>query len=364
MKKLFLLSLILTFLLFSCTSIRGDVKAEITETKAADTPLKEEIKIVEEPVKEDSEEKEEAGVDNEITVPLALSELSGTVERFSYAYGITTMSEILSSGISFNATYFSKGLYDAYYSPLSPSLSSLSEVNSIIEEYISGNYESDIAFGRRPESIEYLVNLPRDESFPLLFSYAYGFSVMQSIRFSEIELSLLPFITGMNDEIYESPKLMNDEEVSAAIDDYITYLNEEYYLSLEKEAEAMEEKASQFLEMNKKEEGVITLDNGVQILYLEERATEGRQVAQYDTVIMDYNEYVLDYESFELEFTDVVRDEEVHIINLSNALQSAVVMMREGDAVRVFIPPELSDKYEIDEIGLLYVYDIAIGKIL
>ncbi len=382
MKKLFLISFILVFILFSCTTQKA-LNTVSAEKTAESVVIKEdntiEIKKTSEeiPLNENKAVEETTLETNEI--PYAIEEVKeireveedpfehkdemSTVDLFSYAYGVSTADDILLSSITFNSLYFVRGIYDAFLSPLSPSLSSLNEVNAVIEEYINGDETPLIDFGPRPDMAS-IKTLTRESDFSLLFSYSYGFSVMQSIKFAGLDISIELFIEGILDAVYlEEPKL-SDDELNAAIDNYITFLNEEYYLSLESEMEEKENKAEEFLEKNRKEDGVITLDSGVQLLFLEKADESGRTPTQYDTVIMDYNEYVLDYDTGELEFRDVVRESEVHVFDLSNALQSAIVRMHTGDAVRVFIPPELSDKYELDEKGLLFVYDIALNLIL
>ncbi len=382
MKKLFLISFILVFILFSCTTQKA-LNTVSAEKTAESVVIKEdntiEIKKTSEeiPLNENKAVEETTLETNE--TPYTIEEVKeireveedsfehkdemNTVDLFSYAYGVSTADDILLSSITFNSLYFTRGIYDAFLSPLSPSLSSLNEVNAVIEEYINGDETPFIDFGPRP-AMASIKTLTRESDFSLLFSYSYGFSVMQSIKFAGLDISIELFIEGILDAVYlEEPKL-SDDELNAAIDNYITFLNEEYYLSLESEMEEKENKAEEFLEKNRKEDGVITLDSGVQLLFLEKADESGRTPTQYDTVIMDYNEYVLDYDTGELEFRDVVRESEVHVFNLSNALQSAIVRMHTGDAVRVFIPPELSDKYELDEKGLLFVYDIALNLIL
>lgn len=382
MKKLFLISFILVFILFSCTTQKAS-KTVSTEKTEESVVIKEdntiEIKIVAEeiPLNENKAIEETTLETNE--PPYTIEEVNGvskneedpfdhkeamrTVDLFSYAYGVYTADDILSSSITFNSLYFVRGIYDAFISPLSPSLSSLNEVNAVIEEYINGDETPLIDFGQRPDMAS-IKALTRESNFSLLFSYSYGFSVMQSIKFAGLDISIELFIDGILDAVYLDEPKLSDDELNAAIDNYITFLNEEYYLSLESEMEEKENKAEEFLEKNKKEDGVITLESGIQLLFLEKADESGRTPTQYDTVIMDYNEYVLDYDTGELEFRDVVRESEVHVFNLSTALQSAIVRMHIGDALRVFIPPELSDKYELDEKGLLFVYDIALNLIL
>ena len=313
---------------------------------------------------------EKAAVEDEAYTPIEKGDSDDVTTLFSYAFGVKNMNELVESGIPFITSYFMRGLYDAsldWNSPVFVTLGNLqSVINEFYGEYISGDVHLDN--GPRPGSIEELLELEYPEREGELFSYAYGFSVIRDLLSSEIDIEIIPFMAGMLDERYSETAPLSDEEIQDALNSYIYFLNEEYYTELEEKAEENLKKAQEFLEANSREDGITVLDNGVQILLLASDDVTGDKPTQYDTVIMDYNEYILDYETGELEFTDADWNAEVSVITLEKGLQSAVTNMHVGEAIRAFIPPEYSGISEGDgadiEPNSLFVYDIALQHIL
>ncbi len=280
------------------------------------------------------------------------------------------MNDLLSSGIPFVTSYFMRGMYDASLDEKTPLYTTLGKLQSIIENFYWKYTTQDIEWeeGERPESIESLTSLAAPETELELFSYAYGFSVIRDLLSNDVDIEIIPFMAGMLDALYSHSSPLSNEEIETAYNAYIVYLNEEYYRETAEKAEKNREKAEAFLEKNREEESVTVLENGVQILVLAQDETLGSRPTQYDTVILDYNEYVLDYETGELSFTDADWGAEISVINLSPGFQSAVTNMHVGEAVRAFIPPELTgmaggDGEEI-EPNSIFVYDIALQQIL
>ena len=302
--------------------------------------------------------------------PIIRTESDDTISIYSYAYGVKNMTDLLESGIPFVTEYFMRGMYDATLDEKTPVFVTLGNLQNVINEYYTLYMTEGVSVehGERPETIEYLLSLSQPEDDAELFSYAYGFSVIRDLNSLEIDIDIIPFMAGMLDALYCETSPLTEAEINEAYNLYILYLNREYYAEQEKKAETNRIKAEEFLTANREEEGIIVLDNGVQILVLDEDEELGAKPTQYDTVIMDYNEYILDYGTGELEFTDADWNAEVSVITLEKGLQSAVTNMHVGEAIRAFIPPEYSGLSEGDgadiEPNSLFVYDIALQKIL
>ena len=302
--------------------------------------------------------------------PIIRTESDDTISIYSYAYGVKNMTDLLESGIPFVTEYFMRGMYDATLDEKTPVFVTLGNLQNVINEYYTLYMTEGVSVehGERPETIEYLLSLSQPEDDAELFSYAYGFSVIRDLNSLEIDIDIIPFMAGMLDALYCETSPLTEAEINEAYNLYILYLNREYYAEQEKKAETNRIKAEEFLTANREEEGIIVLDNGVQILVLDEDEELGAKPTQYDTVIMDYNEYILDYATGELEFTDADWNAEVSVITLEKGLQSAVTNMHVGEAIRAFIPPEYSGLSEGDggdiEPNSLFVYDIALQKIL
>ena len=361
-------------------------KTDVTEVKPEETVIKEETAPVSaaetETVKEEEtvvvsivtdSEKEEITLTSEETVPVTLIEkgdMGNIVNGFNYAYGVKNMNDLKSSGVSIIASYFALGLYDASLNSASPRFLSYPELQDAINDYVAEYYSLGISFdkGERPLTLEELTSLPEPEDLKGLFSYAYGFSIVSDLISGGVDIEIMSFMTGMLDCLYSESSPLTDNEIDNAVNLYIMYLNEEYYQSLENLREENGKKAEAFLAQNAEDEDVTVLESGVQLLVLDEDEVLGGTPAQYDTVLMDYNEYVLDYASGDLEMIDSEFGAEVSLMTVSNGMQSAVTSMKVGQAVRAFIPPELSGIADGDgdtiEPNSLIVYDIALNGIL
>jgi FKBP-type peptidyl-prolyl cis-trans isomerase FklB len=361
-------------------------KTDVTEVKPEETVIKEETAPVSaaetETVKEEEtvvvsivtdSEKEEITLTSEETVPVTLIEkgdMGNIVNGFNYAYGVKNMNDLKNSGVSIIASYFALGLYDASLNSASPRFLSYPELQDAINDYVAEYYSLGISFdkGERPLTLEELTSLSEPEDLKGLFSYAYGFSIVSDLISGGVDIEIMSFMTGMLDCLYSESSPLTDNEIDNAVNLYIMYLNEEYYQSLENLKEENGKKAEAFLAQNAENEDVTVLESGVQLLVLDEDEVLGGTPTQYDTVLMDYNEYVLDYASGNLEMIDSEFGSEISLMTVSNGLQSAVTNMKVGQAVRAFIPPELSGLADGDgdtiEPNSLIVYDIALNGIL
>ena len=346
MKKfLFIIVLALAFLLVSCTTTKEAssslIDANIAEEKDSNSDEEQALSIVEE------------------------ERTPGVILDFNYAYGVKNMRELKENSISIISSYFSRGLYDAYLSPYSPVLMKYDDLERSIDEYITEYYVNGISFekGDRQSDIS---SLSPPVTLEERFSYAYGYIIARDLILEEFDIVIEPFTKGMIDELYDDA-ILSDDDITYAINSYILYLNEEYYLSLEKLKEENIRKAEEFFAANGEKPGITTLNNGVEILILDQDETLGERPTQYDTVIMDYNEYILNTQTGVLEYTDAAYNVEVSLITLPNGLLSAINNMKVGMAIRAYVPPELSRLPEGDEDippYSIFVYDIALHEIL
>lgn len=329
----------------------------IIESSIAITEEINEIIIEEQTAKETIAEEE-----NKIL--LSLFDKNDLFSSFSYAFALRETDELILSNIGFVPSYYALGLYDAFIDYNSPRFIPLVEMQSFINEYVISFYEEEIVVekGEMPEYLEDITSLSLPTERASLFSYVYGFMVMRDLMSEEIDIEIIPFIYGSLSSFYSTTRLFTPLEIEEAINNYISYLNQEYYLSLEKQSSENEDRAEEFFERNKEEEGIIVLENGVQMLIIGEDENLGNYPTQYDRVIMDYNVYLLEYETEELEIVDADYYKEVSVIELDNGIQSAITHTRVGQAVRAFIPLLLDTSYQED--NRIVIYDFALHSIL
>ena len=373
MKKLSLILIALfLLLLFSCATTKGEEivmeAPTFEEAKEEIVPPSEEQAL---PVEEEGETTliEERDEEENLTV-IEKADGDEMIIAFNYAYGIKTTEDLTLNGVSLISSYFVLGLYDAFYKPNSPSFIGLVDIENIINEFIIQYLNNGISFdyGARPVYLEDILALDFPVDLPSSFSYAYGFSIMRTLVSEDVDIEIMTFMTGVLDSLYSEVRPLSDTEIQNAVNSYVIYLNEEYYKTLENMAEDNRVNAEEFFEENILTDGIKVLDNGVQILVLDEDETIGASPTEYDTVIMDYNEYIVDYNTGDLVFTDADYNVEVSLFNLSSGLRSAIAATRTGQAVRAFIPPELSRLPEGDGDEIppysIFVYDIALHEIL
>ena len=287
---------------------------------------------------------------------------------FNYAYGLKTLDDIKSENISLNAKYFARAVIDASFSPI-PVLVESGKIQSTIDQYVLEYYYEGKTFlpGDRPDSISELLTLDKPSTLEEAFSYAYTFSIIRELIDGEVDILPEPFIIGGLDSLMESERLLDIEGEQNAINAYITYLNEEYLKEIAKKGETNSDRAKAFLEENGKRDGVVVLDNGIELMILDEDDILGDHPTQYDTVLVDYNMYVMDYETEDLEIIDADYYAELRLMEIDTALQSSIVALRVGQAGRTWVPPEMlygERNIEGIEPNSIIVYDIALHDIL
>ena len=331
--------------------------SSVTVIGGADAPT--DIIITDSPVINEAEEE---------IVMFSPIDTSDLFSLFNYAYGLKTLDDIKSENISLNAKYFARAVIDASFSPI-PVLVESGKIQSTIDQYVLEYYYEGKTFlpGDRPDSISELLTLDKPSTLEEAFSYAYTFSIIRELIDGEVDILPGPFIIGGLDSLTESERLLDIEGEQNAINAYITYLNEEYLKEIEKKGETNSDRAKAFLEENEKRDGVVVLDNGIELMILDEDDKLGDHPTQYDTVLVDYNMYVMDYETEDLEIIDADYYAELRLMEIDTALQSSIVALRVGQAGRTWVPPEMlygERNIEGIEPNSIIVYDIALHDIL
>lgn len=331
--------------------------SSVTVIGGADAPT--DIIITDSPVINEAEEE---------IVMFSPIDTSDLFSLFNYAYGLKTLDDIKSENISLNAKYFARAVIDASFSPI-PVLVESGKIQSTIDQYVLDYYYEGKTFlpGDRPDSISELLTLDKPSTLEEAFSYAYTFSIIRELIDGEVDILPEPFIIGGLDSLTESERLLDIEGEQNAINAYITYLNEEYLKEIAKKGETNSDRAKAFLEENGKRDGVVVLDNGIELMILDEDDKLGDHPTQYDTVLVDYNMYVMDYETEDLEIIDADYYAELRLMEIDTALQSSIVALRVGQAGRTWVPPEMlygERNIEGIEPNSIIVYDIALHDIL
>ena len=128
---------------------------------------------------------------------------------------------------------------------------------------------------------------------------------------------------------------MTEEEITAAIDAYASYLDEEYEKYMTELAKTNLEEAEAFLEGNKATEGVIILPSGNQMIIVSESEELGETPVSTDSVVVDYDLFLLDGNQYD-SGTDVT----FSLQSLIPGFVEAVTNMKVGQEAMIYIHPD------------------------
>ena len=284
------------------------------------------------------------------SVPVEAEAAPATVERpvygaldksdmysaFSHAYGYMITKSILDQGISLNGAYWLRGIDDVYSGSAEP-LIAAEEMSAVIDEYAVSFFQAgETAEAGDMPTYDEIKALGVPESILDKFSYSYG--VMYSVQlyyYNGLDILAPEFMEGAADALWENPdQLMTEEEITAAIDAYASYLDEEYEKYMTELAKTNLEEAEAFLEGNKATEGVIILPSGNQMIIVSESEELGETPVSTDSVVVDYDLFLLDGNQYD-SGTDVT----FSLQSLIPGFVEAVTNMKVGQEAMVYIHP-------------------------
>lgn len=164
-------------------------------------------------------------------------------------------------------------------------------------------------------------------------SYALGLSIGNNFRSTGIkEVDFDSFLKGLKDVMNEVPVAMSYEEAQHVMNEYFTKLQADR-LELNKKA------GDEFLAINKKKAGVVTLASGLQYEIIKEG--NGSKPAATDQVECHYHGTLIDGTVFD---SSVERGEPATfgVNQVIPGWVEALQLMPEGSKWRLFIPSNLA----------------------
>ncbi len=281
------------------------------------------------------------------------------IERFSYAYGNQFFLSNASQGLTFNAKYLIRGIFDSVAER--ENLYTADTFMPILESYMKGEKQmGSIDSSMLPQSIDEVLALEKSENEFDIYSYGLGYYfTIYFIAYSGIELDAQRFAEGAVTAIYKVEPVMTEEEIMGSIEEYYNVLKARQEEMLAELSKFNLQEAESFLEENKKLDDVITTESGLQ--YVINEKSEGEMPTLESTVNVDYR------------LTDLngtVLDENKGIsFNLSSVVPGfaeAVSLMHVGEKITCYIHPSLGyGEYGTASIepNLLLVFDITLNSI-
>lgn len=173
-------------------------------------------------------------------------------------------------------------------------------------------------------------------------SYSVGFNVGKSLKQQDIKINVDLLTKGIKESLAgQATTLLSAEQVSQTLMEFQKERLAKQVEEFKQKTETNTKSGQDFLEQNKKKEGVSTLASGLQYKVLKSGTEGGKKPKSGDTVTTNYKGTLLDGTEFDSSYK---RGEptsfpvEGVIAGWTEALQ----LMKEGDKWQLFVPPELA----------------------
>ncbi len=177
------------------------------------------------------------------------------------------------------------------------------------------------------------------KTFAAKLSYTMGLEIGGYLRAMHADIDLTAFYRGVEDSINERTPLLTPQETAKITQEQAKRMREKF----EAERKAMSEKnrkeGEAFLAENKKKEGVVTTDSGLQYLVLQEG--DGPNPKATDEVKVHYRGTVLDGTEFDSSYK---RGEPIsfRLNGVIAGWTEGLQLMKVGSKHRLFIPSDLA----------------------
>lgn len=168
-------------------------------------------------------------------------------------------------------------------------------------------------------------------------SYGSGYQFAKSFENSPLKPNIEALILGIRDAASGKPVRLSEDELSAAFKD----LSEEMQKQAEVEAAKNAKLGKEFLEKNKKNDGVKTTVSGLQYKVITAAPKGAKQPKATDNVTVHYRGTLIDGKEFDSSYT---RGEPANfgVNQVIKGWTEALQLMGEGAKWKLFIPSELA----------------------
>jgi FKBP-type peptidyl-prolyl cis-trans isomerase len=169
-------------------------------------------------------------------------------------------------------------------------------------------------------------------------AYSLGANIGQNLVAQELieGIDVQIFVAGMLDAFTDDLKLQ-PAEMMAAVQTYMERQADADQLALSENLTM----SAEFLEQNSQNDGVVTLDSGLQYLVLESGPEGGVSPTPSDSVLAHYHGTLIDGNVFD---SSVDRGEPASfgVSQVISGWTEALQLMKTGDKWRLFIPPDMA----------------------
>jgi FKBP-type peptidyl-prolyl cis-trans isomerase len=172
-------------------------------------------------------------------------------------------------------------------------------------------------------------------------SYSVGYNVGKSLKQQDIQVNVDLLVKGIKESLAGQSTVLTQEQVSQTLMDFQKERLAKQVEEFKKKTEVNTKTGQDFLEQNKKKDGVVTLASGLQYKVLKSGTAEGKKPKASDTVTTHYKGTLLDGTEFDSSYK---RGEPTSfpVEGVISGWTEALQLMKEGDKWQLFVPPELA----------------------
>lgn len=259
---------------------------------------------------------------------------------FEYTYGYSLLQSFNSQGLYVNANYFVRGILDIV-SIDTEDLFTTAELQNFVTEYQQQYQNPDIekkSDNGDVTSLDQINDLEKPEDLDNEFAYAYGYLIAAQFLTAGIPVDDFYFPQGVLDAAYGNESQLTQYQMDNAMRDFEQVFTERQNEALNQIKEKNLNDANAFLTANKDQNGVITLDSGVQYRV----TTDGDST---ETATAD-DEVTLNYELTLLDGTVIDSSYErgtpatFKLSQVIPGFSEAVMQMNPGDSIIAWIPAD------------------------
>lgn len=170
-------------------------------------------------------------------------------------------------------------------------------------------------------------------------SYAFGLDIGRSLQRMETELDLDALLLGIKTSLDGKTPLLTAEQMSEIKKEFFAKKKEERGRQRKESVEMNVKQGQEFLAANKKKEGVVTTDSGLQYVVLTEG--DGEKPQATDRVTVHYRGTLIDGTEFD---SSHKRDQPATfaVKGVIAGWTEALQLMKVGSKYKLFIPPDLA----------------------
>jgi FKBP-type peptidyl-prolyl cis-trans isomerase FklB len=166
-------------------------------------------------------------------------------------------------------------------------------------------------------------------------SYAIGFQIGSQLKGDGLDLDTSALSQAIMDVLAGTDPQLTPDEMQAAVDKYRDQRMAQHQAAAQKNLEA----SSKFLEENKKNKDIVTLDSGLQYKVLTKGT--GKKPSPTDSVTVNYRGTLTNGVEFDSSYSSG-KPVTFPVNRVIQGWQDVLPMMEEGAKWQVFIPPQLA----------------------